>query len=78
MSTQNEKEPMTLLERRQKKAIENLVTRRNRALEFIELHTQRLEEKLQPYRDEIKIVETMLEQSGVKIPADGEEGASDA
>jgi hypothetical protein len=61
---------MTLLERRQKKAIESLMKRRTAAQEFIALHTARLDEKLQPYRDEITIVETMLEQQGVNLDGD--------
>jgi len=68
---------MTLLERRQKKAIESLMKRHSAATDFIAHHTERLEEKLQPYRDEIKIVETMLAQQGVPLTTDTAGTAAD-
>ena len=52
----------TLLEKRQQATINNLLKRRTSAQTAIKNHTDKLEVKLTPYRNELQVVEKMLER----------------
>lgn len=51
----------SLLERRQQALVKSLKKRKEVAQAYIDKHKAKLDEKLQPYYSEIKIVDKMLE-----------------
>ncbi len=57
----------TLLEKRKITTIKNLLNRRLRALQTINTHTAKLEEKLQPYRSELETVNRLLVAEGADL-----------
>lgn len=57
-----EKAPRTLLQKRQQSTLNNLLKRKASAEQHIKKQTDRLEEKLQPYRSELTVVTKMIDE----------------
>ena len=62
----------TLLEKRQQAAIRDLLKRKAAAEAYIEHHTQKLQEKVQPYKNELVIIDSMLSEQEPKQQFEGD------
>lgn len=64
----------TLLQKRQQATLNNLVKRKTAAENHIKKQTDKLEEKLLPYRCEIEVCECMIAEHKASNPELGEQG----
>lgn len=68
----------TLLEKRQASALKSLLNRKEKAETYIQQQQAKLDEKIAPYKQELEIVNRMIDEhkaANPQLPIDGEESA---